>query len=102
MKKTAFSTFLIVLLCALAYLRRPDLAFHQEQLLAHAALLAGEKAVTVGSKPPLLLHDLYLFTTTSDPATGQMVSFGFGHYIKILNNDWGKRAFSPQPLPIPR
>ena len=74
MKKIAFSTFLIVLLITLAYLRRPDLAF----------------------------HDLYLITTTSDPKSGTMVSFGFGHYIKVLNDDWGKQALSSLPAPPPR
>ena len=102
MKKIAFSTLLIILLFTLAYLRRPDLAFHQERILAHAALLAGQKEVTIESKPPLLFHDLYLITTTSDPKTGTLVSFGFGRYIKILNNNWGKQALSSLPAAPPR
>jgi len=105
MKKIAFSTFLILLLLSLAYLRRPDLATHQERILAHAALLAKQEAVTTTARtelPPLAFHDLYLITTTSDPRTGTLVSFGFGHYIKILNDDWGKQALSSLPAPAPR
>src|SRR5512133_3384931 len=102
MKKIAFSTFLIILLLTLAYLRRPDLAFHQERLLAHAALLAKQGAITTAalpSLPPLAFHDLYLLTTTSDPKTGALVSFGFGHYIKVLNDDWGQRALHSVSTP---
>ena len=105
MKKIAFSTFLIVLLITLAYLRRPDLAFHQERILAHAALLANKKVVTTTVRPqlpPLAFHDLYLITTTSDPRTGTLVSFGFGHYIKVLDDDWGKQALLSLPAPPPR
>lgn len=105
MKKIAFSTFLIILLIALAYLRRPDLATHQERILARAALLAGKTPVTMTSLPqlpPLAFHDLYLITSTSDPKTGTMVSFGFGHYIKVLNDDWGQRALLSLPAPLPR
>ncbi|MBE0502991.1 MAG: hypothetical protein IBX46_02585 [Desulfuromonadales bacterium] len=102
MKKIAFSTFLIILLLSLAYLRRPDLAFHQQWILARAALLTNSDAVLVTEKPPLTFHDFYLITTTSDPATGKIVSFGFGHYIKVLNDDWGRRALSSQPVPPPR
>lgn len=100
MKKTAFSTFLILLLITLAYLRRPDLAFHQERILAHAALLANRKGVPTTAQsqlPPLAFHDLYLVTTTSDPKTKRLVSFGFGHYIKVLNDDWGKQALLSLP-----
>ena len=95
MKKIAFSLFLITLLIALAYLRRPDLATHQERILARAAILAnkGEVATTsLPQRPPLAFHDLYLITTTSDTETHRLVSFGFGNYIKILNDDWGRRA----------
>lgn len=105
MKKIAFSLFLIVLLVALAYLRRPDLATHQERILARAALLANQGAMTapaVAQMPPLAFHDLYLITTTSDPLNGTWVSFGFGHYIKILNDDWGRRALQPVPTTPPR
>lgn len=105
MKKIAFSTFLIILLLTLAYLRRPDLAYHQERLLAHAALLANQKTIPANALPqlpPLAFHDLYLITTTSEPKTGSMVSFGFGHYIKVLNDDWGRRALSSLPAPPPR
>ena len=105
MKKIAFSTFLIIVLLTLAYLRRPDLAFHQERLLAHAALLANQGAVTPTGRPqlpPLVFHDLYLITTTSDPKTDKLVSFGFGHYIKVLNDDWGRQALSSLPAPPPR
>lgn len=104
MKKTAFSTFLIILLVTLAYLRRPDLAFHQERLLAQAALLANRGAVTTPPRPqlpPLAFHDLYLITTTSDPKTGRLVSFGFGHYIKVLNDDWGRQALLALPATPP-
>lgn len=99
MKKFAFSAFLILLLLTLAYLRRPDLATHQERLLAHAALLAGRGTVTspAAQLPPLSFHDLYLITTTSDPQSKTLVSFGFGHYIKILNDDWGRQALSSLP-----
>jgi hypothetical protein len=105
MKKIAFSTFLIIVLITMAYLRRPDLAFHQERILTHAALLANQGAVTttaLPSLPPLALHDFYLFTTTSDPAAGTWVSFGFGHYIKVLNDDWGRQALRSRPAPPPR
>lgn len=105
MKKIAFSTFLIILLVTLAYLRRPDLALHQERLLAHAALLTNQSAITTTARPqlpPLLFHDFYLITTTSDPKTKTLVSFGFGHYIKVLNDDWGKQALSSLPAPPPR
>jgi hypothetical protein len=105
MKKIAFSTFLIILLLTLAYLRRPDLAFHQERILAHAALLTNQGAVATTARPslpPLAFHDLYLFTTTSDPTTGTWVSFGFGHYIKVLNDDWGRQALRSLPAPPPR
>ena len=105
MKKIAFSTFLIILLLTLAYLRRPDLAFHQERIITHAALLANQGAVTTTTLPPLpplAFHDLYLITTTSDPKTGALVSFGFGHYIKVLNDDWGRQALSSLPPPPPR
>ena len=100
MKKIAFSTFLIILLLTLAYLRRPDLAFHQERILAHAALLANQGAITTTARPalpPLAFHDFYLITTTSDPKTKRLVSFGFGHYIKVLNDDWGRQALSSLP-----
>ena len=103
MKKIAFSTFLIILLISLAYLRRPDLATHQERILTHAARLANKGAITMTSLPrlpTLTFHDLYLITTTSDPTTGTWVSFGFGHYIKVLNDDWGRQAlFLPAPPP---
>jgi hypothetical protein len=102
MKKIAFSTFLIIVLLTLAYLRRPDLAYHQERLLAHAALLANRGAVATTALPqlpPLAFHDLYLVTTTSDPQTKTLVSFGFGHYIKVLNDDWGKQALLSLPPP---
>lgn len=105
MKKIAFSTFLIIVLLTLAYLRRPDLAFHQERLLAHAALLANQGAVTTTALPqlpPLAFHDFYLITTTSDPKSGTLVSFGFGHYIKVLNDDWGRQALASLPPPPPR
>ena len=106
MKKIAFSTFLILLLLTLAYLRRPDLAFHQERLLAHAALLANQGAIPATTAlpplPPLAFHDFYLITTTRDPKTGTLVSFGFGHYIKVLNDDWGNQALSSLPVPLPR
>lgn len=105
MKKIAFSTLLILLLITLAYLRRPDLAFHQERILAHAALLANQGAVATTALPqlpPLAFHDLYLITTTSDPKTGTLVSFGFGHYIKVLNDDWGRQALTSLPAPPPR
>jgi hypothetical protein len=102
MKKIAFSTFLIIVLLTLAYLRRPDLAFHQQWILARAALLTNSDVVLMTEKPPLLFHDFYLITTTSDPATGKIVSFGFGHYIKILNDDWGRRALSSLPASPPR
>lgn len=96
MKKIAVSVFLILLLITLAYLRRPDLSTHQQRLLAHAALLTGgETAASPAAQlPPLDFHDLYLITTTSDPQTGKMISFGFGHYIKILHNGWGEEALS--------
>lgn len=102
MKKTAFSTFLIIVLLTLAYLRRPDLAYHQERLLAHAALLANREAIPATARPalpPLVFHDLYLVTTTSDPQTKRLISFGFGHYIKVLNDDWGKQALLSLPPP---
>jgi hypothetical protein len=103
MKKIAFSTFLIILLLTLAYLRRPDLARHQQWILARAALLTNSSAIMpMAEKPPLTFHDFYLITTTSDPATGKMVSFGFGHYIKVLNDDWGKRALRTLPPPATR
>jgi hypothetical protein len=104
MKKIAFSTFLIILLLTLAYLRRPDLAFHQERILAHAVRLANQGAVTTSALPPLpplAFHDLYLVTTTSDPKSGALVSFGFGHYIKVLNDDWGKQALASLPAAAP-
>jgi hypothetical protein len=102
MKKIAFSTFLIIVLLTLAYLRRPDLVTHQERILAHAALLTNQEAMATTSLPQLphlALHDFYLFTTTSDPKTKTLVSFGFGHYIKILNDDWGKQALLSLPAP---
>ena len=105
MKKIAFSTFLIILLLTLAYLRRPDLAFHQERILAHAARLANQETIPTTARPqlpPLAFHDLYLLTTTSDPKSGALVSFGFGHYIKILNDDWGRQALSSLSAPPPR
>ena len=105
MKKTALSAILIIVLISLAYLRRPDLAFHQERLLAHAALLANQGVVTTiagPQLPPLAFHDFYLITTTSDPKTDKLVSFGFGHYIKVLNDDWGRQALSSLPTPPPR
>ncbi|MDZ4183507.1 MAG: hypothetical protein U1D97_00840 [Desulfuromonadales bacterium] len=102
MKKIAFSTFLIILLLSLAYLRRPDLAFHQQWILARAALLTNSSATPGEEKPPLAFHDFYLITTTSDPATGKIVSFGFGHYIKVLNDDWGRRALRTLPPPATR
>jgi len=105
MKKIAFSAFLIILLLTLAYLRRPDLAFHQERILAHAALLANRETIPTAalpSLPPLAFHDLYLITSTSDPKNGALVSFGFGHYIKILNDDWGRQALSSLPATPPR
>ena len=105
MKKIAFSSFLIILLLTLAYLRRPDLAFHQERILAHAALLANQKTIptnALAQVQPLVFHDLYLITTTSDPKTGTLVSFGFGHYIKVLNDDWGRQALASLPTPPPR
>jgi hypothetical protein len=102
MKKIAFSTFLIILLLTLAYLRRPDLAFHQQWILARAALLTNSGDVLMTEKPPLFFHDYYLITTTSDPATGKIVSFGFGHYIKVLNDDWGRRALTSLPASPPR
>jgi hypothetical protein len=105
MKKIAFSTFLIIVLLSLAYLRRPDLAFHQERILDHAARLTKQGAITttaLPALPPLAFHDFYLITTTSDPKTGTLVSFGFGHYIKVLNDDWGRQALSSLPAPPPR
>lgn len=102
MKKIAFSSFLIILLISLAYLRRPDLALHQQWILARAALLTNSGDVQVTEKPPLAFHDFYLITTTSDPATGKIVSFGFGHYIKVLNDDWGRRALRTLPPPAHR
>lgn len=102
MKKIALSTFLLVILISLAYLRRPDLATHQERILAHAALLAGQGEVKIEAKPPLLFHDLLLCTTTSDPLNGTWVSFGFGQYIKVLNDDWGRRALRSTPATVPR
>lgn len=105
MKKIVLSLFLIVLLVALAYLRRPDLATHQERILARAALLADKGDATPTSRaqlPALAFHDLYLITTTSDPLNGTWVSFGFGHYLKILNDDWGERALQAVPATPPR
>lgn len=102
MKKIAFSTFLIILLLSLAYLRRPDLALHQQWILARSALLTNSSATPGAEKPPLAFHDFYLITTTSDPASGKIVSFGFGHYIKVLNDDWGRRALTALPAPPPR
>lgn len=105
MKKIAFSLFLIILLVTLAYLRRPDLATHQERILARAALLANSGEVTLTSQtqmPPLTFHDLYLITTTSDPTSGTWVSFGFGHFIKVLNDEWGRRALQSVPATAPR
>lgn len=105
MKKIAFSAFLIIVLISLAYLRRPDLATHQERIIAHAALLANKgavKATALPQLPPLTFHDFYLITTTSDPQNGGMVSFGFGYYIKVLNDNWGQRALLALPTPPPR
>jgi hypothetical protein len=105
MKKMIFSLFLVVLLIFLAYQRRPDLATHQARILARAALLSHQGEVTLTSKPalpPLSFHDLYLVTTTSDPLNNTWVSFGFGNYIKILNDDWGQRALLTLPATLPR
>lgn len=105
MKKIAISIFLIVLLISLAYLRRPDLATHQERILARAALLANSGEMTppaAAQRPALAFHDLYLITSTSDPLTGTWVSFGFGNYIKVLNDDWGRRALQSLPTTVPR
>lgn len=103
MKKFVFPLILIVILVTLAHLRRPDLDAHRARLLAHAALLKGQTGFPApAGLLPLELRDYFVVTLTRDPATGGLVSFGFGHYIKVLDNDWGARALTLSPSPVPR
>lgn len=97
MKKLAFSLALIVTLVVMAHLRRPDLAAHQEELLARAALLGGRQTAGAATlpRPPLDFIDLFVVTLTRDPETRALVSFGFGRYIKVLDDAWGRRALAP-------
>lgn len=102
MKKIAFSLALIVTLVVMAHLRRPDLAAHQEQILARAALLGGRQTAATLPKPPLDFIDLFVVTLTRDPETHALVSFGFGRYIKVLDDAWGARALALPPATAPR
>lgn len=80
----------------LAHDRRPLLEAHEARLYLHAA---GADAVTdaaLFARPEwagLELHDFFVITTTADAKAHTLVSFGFGNYIKVIDEEWAKQAF---------
>ena len=95
-KKTWISLLLLATLVFLAHDQRPLLEAHEARLYRHAA---GADAVTdavLFARPEwagLELRDFFVITTTSDAKTHTLVSFGFGNYIKVLDEEWAKQAF---------
>lgn len=100
--KTWISLILLATLVYLAHDRRPTLEAHQARLYLS---ITGAEAVTdesLYSRPEwadLELRDFFILTATQDARRNTLVSFGFGNYIKVVDEEWAKQAFGLELQP---
>lgn len=96
------SIILIGTLIYLAHERRPLLEDHQARLYFEATNQEiTDELLNSEAWEDLEMKDLFVLTVTNDSDKNTLVSYGFGNYIKVLDDEWVRKAFKMKtPLDV--
>jgi len=95
-----FLWFLLIVLLGAASVIKPEFGAHQLKIYEASTGSKAPPALELAALPEwkeLTFRDIYFGTVTQSKERKSLVSYGFFHYIKVVDKTWWANPFGRKP-----